>query len=98
VPLIAHDWQLELDDALEAQRAAGQPMRAIILKARQLGFSTWVQAKMLQRLTQLPTIRRVSSARMTSKTAGRIFNMAKRMYAHLPFEQELAWGSTSSRI
>jgi hypothetical protein len=35
-----------LDEALERQRAAGQPMRAIILKARKLGFSTWVQAKL----------------------------------------------------
>jgi hypothetical protein len=42
-----------LDEALEKQRAAGQPMRAIILKARKLGFSTWVQAKAMQRVTQL---------------------------------------------
>jgi hypothetical protein len=29
--------------ALEAQRAAGRPMRALILKARKIGFSTLAQ-------------------------------------------------------
>jgi hypothetical protein len=38
VPLIASPWQLEFDELLERQRAAGQPMRAIVLKARQLGL------------------------------------------------------------
>jgi hypothetical protein len=38
VPCIAHPWQLEFDQLLERQRAAGRPMRAIILKARKLGF------------------------------------------------------------
>ena len=47
VPCIAHPWQLEFDDLLERQRAAGKPMRAIILKARKLGFSTWVAVKFL---------------------------------------------------
>jgi hypothetical protein len=64
VRLEARPWQartpetpahiVPLDDALEAQRAAGQPMRAVILKARKLGFSTWVQAKFMQRVSQLP--------------------------------------------
>jgi hypothetical protein len=66
-------------------------MRAIILKARQLGFSTWVQAKMLQRLTQLPYQAAVVCAQDT-KTAFKVFGMAKRMYAHLPEEHELNLG------
>jgi hypothetical protein len=42
-----------LDEALEDQRASNRPMRVIILKARKLGMSTWVQAKAMQRVTQL---------------------------------------------
>lgn len=91
VPLIGHDWQLEFDAALELQRAAGQPMRAIVLKARQLGISTWVQAKMLQRLTQLSYQAAMVCAHEV-KAAGRIFNMARLMYAHLPSEEELGLG------
>jgi hypothetical protein len=59
VKLIARPWQARtpetpphvtpLDEAIERQRAAGQPIRIIILKARKLGFSTWVQAKFMQR-------------------------------------------------
>jgi hypothetical protein len=91
VPLIAHDWQLEFDEKLEEQRRQGLPMRAIILKARQLGFSTWTEAKIAQRLTQLPYQRAVVVAQDV-KTAGEIFNMTTLMHSHLPTEQELGLG------
>lgn len=40
VPLRLNPAQERLYAALETQRAAGRPMRVIILKARQLGYST----------------------------------------------------------
>jgi hypothetical protein len=91
VPLIAHPWQLELDEKLEEQRAQGKPMRAIILKARQLGFSTWVQAKICQRLTQFM----YQSATVVAQdvdTAGKLFNMTTTIHAHLPTEEQLGLG------
>jgi hypothetical protein len=91
VPLVANPWQLEMNEALEAQRAAGRPMRAIILKARQLGFSTWTEAIITQRITMLQYQRAVIVAQDV-KTAGDIFNMAKRMHAHLPSQQEIGLG------
>lgn len=91
VPAIAHPWQLELDERLEAQRTAGKPMRAIILKARKLGFSTWIVLKMLQRVTQLPYQGAIVVAQDT-KTAGQIFNMAKIGHAHLPTAADLGLG------
>jgi hypothetical protein len=91
VPLIASPWQLEFDEALEAQRAAGLPMRAIILKARQLGFSTWTEAKIAQRVTQLPNQNAVVIAHEVKAASG-IFNMAERMHSYLPSEQELGLG------
>jgi hypothetical protein len=54
VPLIGTTGSSSSIEKLEEQRAAGLPMRAIILKARQLGFSTWTEAKIAQRVTQLP--------------------------------------------
>jgi hypothetical protein len=91
VPLIASPWQLEFDELLERQRAAGQPMRAIVLKARQLGFSTWTEAKIAQRLTMLPYQNAVVVAHRV-KAAGTIFEMTRRMHSHLPSEQELGLG------
>jgi hypothetical protein len=91
VPLIASPWQLEFDELLEGQRAAGQPMRAIVLKARQLGFSTWTEAKITQRLTMLPYQNAVVVAHRV-KAAGAIFEMARRMHSHLPSEQEIGLG------
>jgi hypothetical protein len=70
VRLVARPWQQEFDAALEKQRAAGMPMRAIVLKARKLGFSTWVQAKFVQRVTQLPFQYAIVAAQ-DRKTSGR---------------------------
>jgi hypothetical protein len=91
VPLIAHPWQLEYDAKLEAQRAASKPMRAIILKARQLGFSTWTAAKFFQRVTQMPYQTAVVVAQDV-RTANAILKMARTMYYQLPHEHELGLG------
>src|SRR5579859_4343469 len=91
VPAIPRPWQLEFDDLLEKQRAEGKPMRAIILKARQLGFSTWVALKYLQRVTQLEYQQAIVVAQDIN-TAGSIFRMAKLCHAHLPTIEELGMG------
>lgn len=91
VPLIANPWQLELDQLLEGQRAEGKPMRAIVLKARKLGMSTWIAAKFLQRLTQLEYQRAIVVAQDV-KTAGVIFDMAKNIHANLPTIEMLGLG------
>lgn len=91
VPAIAKPWQLELDDILEKQRAEGKPMRVIILKARKLGFSTWIALKFLQRVTQLLNQAAVVVAQDTD-TAGTILDMGKRAWSHLPDEHELPVG------
>jgi hypothetical protein len=91
VRLVARPWQEHFDAALEAQRAAGQPMRAIVLKARKLGFSTWVQAKFVQRVTQLP-FQYAAVAAQDTKTAGVLMDMARLMYDRLPSEEELGLG------
>lgn len=66
-------------------------MRAIILKARKLGFSTWVAVKFLQRLTQIEYQAAIVTAQDTN-TANVIFDMAKLAHAHLPTMTELDLG------
>src|SRR5206468_1715996 len=66
-------------------------MRVIICKARQLGFSSWIALKFLQRVTQLPYQEAIVVAQDVT-TAGRILEMAKRAYGHLPTESQLGLG------
>jgi hypothetical protein len=89
VRLNARPWQEDFDAALERQRAAGRPMRVVILKARKLGFSTWVQAKFTQRVTQIPFQRAITVAHL-QKSAGELMDMASLMYERLPTDEQLA--------
>src|SRR6188768_2405410 len=89
VRLVPRPWQVEFDAALEKQRAAGMPMRAIVLKARKLGFSTWVQAKFMQRVTQMEAQYALTVAQ-DRKTAGVLYDMAKLIYERLPTDPMLA--------
>lgn len=91
VPAIASPWQVEFDDKLEVQRRAGKPMRAYVLKARKLGFSTWTSLKFLQRLTQIENLHAIICAQ-DAETAGIIFKMASDAHAHLPTFEELGLG------
>jgi hypothetical protein len=88
VPLRPRPAQLRFDQVLEEQRQAGRPMRAIVLKARKLGFSTWVQAKMMQRAT-LTANHKALVAAHDSKTSGELFEIARVMYGHLPDDEVL---------
>jgi hypothetical protein len=78
-----------LDEALEAQRAANQPMRVIICKARKLGMSTWIQAKVMQRCTQLPFQNALTVCHRADATVD-LADMASLMYDRLPADHHLA--------
>lgn len=83
VPLDPYPYQRRLDAKLEAQRAAGMPMRVLSVKARQMGISTWVVAKMMQRVTQMRYQEALIIAH-ENDTAGKLFGMQTIMYANLP--------------
>ena len=87
-PFIPNPAQLDFDRRLEQQRATGAPVRALVLKARQLGFSTWVQAKLIQRVTQLPHHDALVIAQDVP-TAGSLFEKGELMHAHLPADPAL---------
>jgi hypothetical protein len=83
VPFELRPAQVRVWEALWAQRDAGKPMRAVILKARKLGFSTFAQGLLLQRTTLKPLHRSIIVAH-NQTTAGAIVEMAELMYGHLP--------------
>lgn len=89
VPFKPKPQQILLDEKLEAQRAAGRPMRVLILKARQIGYSTYAQAKAIQRATQRENHMTFTVAQ-DSRTAGKLFEMGEIMYVNLPDDADLA--------
>jgi hypothetical protein len=82
-PLEPNAEQLRFDQALEAQRLRGEPQRAIILKARQIGFSTWTQGKIIQRSPRTRTMTRWWSPR-TWRRRRSCFGWATRCGATFP--------------
>lgn len=87
-PLLPREPQLRLDRALEQQREQGKPMRAIVLKARKLGFSTWTQAKLIQRVTQHQNQKALVIAQ-DNDTASELFEIGRGIWANLPADEDL---------
>lgn len=90
VPFELRPAQARLWGILDRQRAEGHPMRAIILKARKMGFSTMAQGLMVQRATQIPNHNCLTVAQDNS-TAQELFRIGETMYGMLPNDPELAW-------
>jgi hypothetical protein len=87
-----------LDEALETQRLQNRPQRVIICKARKLGMSTWIQAKVLQRCTQLPFQNALTVCHRADATVD-LADMASLMYDKLPDDRaltELVYGPTGT--
>lgn len=88
IPFALNEGQLALDAKLEAQRLNGKPQRAIILKARQLGYSTYAQGKLIQRATQRENHHAVVVAH-DRETGGKLFAAGDRFWRYLPDEAGL---------
>lgn len=88
VPFKLKAGQLAYDAGLEAQRAEGKPMRAIALKARQIGISTMTQAKLVHRCTLRERYDALTVAH-DRETGAKLYRMAETMYANLPDDPEL---------
>ncbi len=85
IPLKLNPAQVRLYNALEAQRKAKKPMRVIILKARQLGFSTLAEALIFQRTATKPNVNSLIVAHREDSTAN-LFKMSKLFFEQMPDE------------
>lgn len=83
VPLEMNPAQRRLFDALEEQDRQGKPMRAIILKARQLGFSTMAEALIFHRAATRKNQNALIVAHRDDSTKN-LFAMSRRYYEQLP--------------
>lgn len=96
VPLRLNPAQERLYEALETQRAAGRPMRVIILKARQLGFSTLAEALIFQRTATRENVNSLVVAHREDSTAN-LFKMSKLFFERLPEEERPLHRNSNAR-
>lgn len=83
IPLHLNAPQQKLYDAIKAQAKEGKPIRVIILKARQMGFSTLTEAMIFKRTVTKRNVRSGIVAHRDDST-NNLFNMSKLFYEFLP--------------
>ena len=83
IDLKINQGQQKLYDAIKKQHNQGKPIRIIVLKARQIGFSTLTESIIFKNTA---TKFNVNSGIITHKEEAttNLFNMSKRMYDNLP--------------
>lgn len=79
--------QQRLYDIIKEQRKLKKPVRIIILKARQMGFSTLTESILFKETATKFNINTGIIAHKEEATTN-LFNMSKRMYANLPEEMK----------
>ena len=85
VPLVLNKPQARLYQAIQQQWQAGKPVRIIILKARQMGFSTLTEAIIFFLTVTARYVESMIVAHKDEATAN-LFRMSKRVYDELPAE------------
>jgi hypothetical protein len=93
-PFIFNNAQGELHRRLEEQKAKTGKVRAIVLKARQMGISTYVAARYFRRTIANPGLRTaiIGHERAASRN---LFGLVKRFYDHLPEDQKPSLGTSN---
>lgn len=82
-PLVLNQAQRYIHSRIESQKAKTGKVRAIILKGRQQGCSTYAEAR-LYWLTALSTGKRAFILTHDADATNTIFDLAKRYHDHLP--------------
>lgn len=82
-PFELNKAQLYIHDRLEQQRAETGKVRAIILKGRQQGASTYIGGRFMWRVTHAKGVRAFILTHEDDATQN-LFDMSKRYYEHLP--------------
>lgn len=85
VPFVLNKPQRRLYDALAEQYRTEKPQRAIVLKARQMGFSTLTEA-MIFKKTATAKNRRAGIVAHIDDATTNLYNMYRRYYNNLPPE------------
>ena len=83
IPLRFNEPQLRYYNVIKELKKQGKPVRVIILKARQMGFSTATEGIFFKETVTKPNINTAIVAHKEDSTTN-LFNMSKLMYDELP--------------
>jgi hypothetical protein len=83
VPFRFNAAQLKLHEAIEKQKAETGRVRVVCLKARQLGISTYIAARLFHRTIHNPGLRNLIVGH-ERRASSNLFQIVKRFYDHLP--------------
>jgi hypothetical protein len=94
-PFELNATQLELHRLLEKQKAETGKVRAVILKARQLGISTYLAARFFQRTIFTPGLRCIILGH-ERRASSNLFQIVKRFYDNLPVDVRPSVGTSNA--
>jgi hypothetical protein len=94
-PFLFNPAQRELHRRLEEQKAKTGKVRAIVLKARQMGISTYIAARYYRNTVSTPGLRTIIIGH--EKPASRnLFQLVKRFHEHMPDDQRQSVGASNA--
>lgn len=82
-PFVFNAAQLKLHEAIEKQKAETGRVRVVVLKARQLGISTYIAARLFHRTVSNPGLRTVIVGH-EQRASSNLFQIVRRFYDNLP--------------
>ncbi len=83
IPFKFNQAQIKLDNLIESLIKKKIPIRIVILKARQMGFSTYTEGRLLHKTITTPNFKTGIITHKDEATTN-LFNMSKRYYDNLP--------------
>lgn len=94
-PFIFNPGQRELHRIIEEQKARTGKVRVIVLKARQLGISTYIAGRFYKQTTSNPGLRTIiiGHEKPASKN---LFQLVKRFHEHMPDEMRPSTGTSNA--
>src|SRR5215831_8377300 len=95
VPLALNAAQLRLHRVIEEQRAKTGRVRVIVLKARQLGVSTYTAARFYFNTINSPGVRTLIVGH-EKRASSNLFQLVKRFHDHLPDDLRPSTGTSNA--
>jgi hypothetical protein len=95
VPFRFNAAQLKLHEAIEKQKAEIGRVRVVCLKARQLGISTYIAARLFHRTITNPGLRTIIIGH-ERRASSNLFQIVKRFYDNLPDDLKPAVGKSNA--
>src|SRR5262245_63974291 len=94
-PFTLNTAQLKLHQLIEDQRVRTGRVRVIVLKARQLGVSTYVAARLYSKTINSPGLRTLIVGH-EKRASSNLFQIVKRFHEHLPDDLRPSIGTSNA--